>query len=313
MDSNTPATLVVKQDQTRISIVGAVALFVGSVLSYFVGVLARLELGAVSKYVNRLFVFVFGIDMQEAEKPIEHYKSVEDVFTRRLKQGERPLGEGDVLSPADGTLSWSAPIYLGTAIQAKGIVYSAEELVFGSGKVPKGFLPSWYTTVYLAPHNYHRVHTPVDGTLSCIRYIPGAVWPVNKPAVSWVPSLFTRNERLVFTFDSKQGRYHLVMVAALNVARMVTPFWEDLVTHARIKVDSRVELPYLEKSFTDVAVNKGSELGTFMLGSTVVLIFEGASIGETNLDVSKGFDSKSTEWGLERIHVSKTVRMGENL
>lgn len=217
--------------------------------------------------------------MIEAEKPAGSYKTIEDIFTRALKPGERSLGS-EPLSPADGMLSVSAPVEKGLAIQAKGIDYSVSDLVYGRSEKDSGFNPIWFTTVYLAPHNYHRVHTPVTGTIKEIRYIPGELWPVNRPAVNYVPNLFCRNERLVFTLNTDRGRVHAVMVGALNVARMVTPFWPELTTHACIKA-----LPgkSIEKKGLSIQIKAGDELGTFMLGSTVVLVYEEGSIDTENM------------------------------
>jgi hypothetical protein len=112
------------------------------------------------------------------------------------------MSAAEVVSPADGMLVKSLPIQDGRAIQAKGISYSAESLVFGDQKSPSDFNPAWFQTVYLAPHNYHRVHSPVAGKLTAIRHIPGKLWPVNEQFVGLIPQLFTTNERLVFDIET---------------------------------------------------------------------------------------------------------------
>ena len=212
--------------------------------------------------------------MSEAEHPSSHYRTIEDVFTRALKDGQRKIGD-EPISPADGMLSFSGPVHEGLAIQAKGLKYSVSELVFGGDHVDESFQPIWYTTVYLAPHNYHRVHSPICGVIESIKYVPGELWPVNKPAVNFVPRLFCRNERLIFKIVSNGASVFAVMVGALNVARMVSKHWPELTTHEGIKA-----LPgkSMEKSDLSINVQAGDELGTFMLGSTVVLVYEKDSL-----------------------------------
>jgi phosphatidylserine decarboxylase len=252
-----------------------------SLLSFAVGFLARLYIPGVSKILNFVFVKIFAIEMAEASKPLGSYKTVEDIFTRKLKSGERTL-EAEPLSPADGTLSISKPVVKGMAVQAKGIDYSVSELVFGNLAPKASFNAEWFTTVYLAPHNYHRVHSPVSGTITEMRYIPGELWPVNKPAVSFVPRLFCRNERLVFTIETDKGKVHAVMVGALNVARMVTDHWPGLVTHAMVKATCG---KVLEKKGLKINLNAGDELGTFMLGSTVVVVFENGTLDTASMEM----------------------------
>ena len=181
------------------------------------------------------------------------------------------------------------------AVQAKGIDYSVSELVFGDSTPTPGFSADWFTTVYLAPHNYHRVHSPVSGTITQMRYIPGELWPVNKPAVNYVPKLFCRNERLVFTIETPKGKVHAVMVGALNVARMVTDHWPSLVTHSMVKATAG---KMLEKTNVTIDIKAGDELGTFMLGSTVVLVFETGSV-----EASK----------MQKQETSEKILMGKSL
>lgn len=258
-----------------------------SIVSYLTGFLARLYIPGLSRFINAAFVKCFSIDMTEAEFPSSHYKTVEDIFTRALQPGLRPLGV-EPLSPADGKLSKSLPIKNGVAIQAKGQDFSVRELVFGdernrhhsaSSQTSNDFLnsPAWFSTVYLAPHNYHRVHSPVSGQLTSIRYIPGELWPVNQPAVKYVPKLFCRNERLVFCIESETMTVHAVMVGALNVARMTTPHWKDLVTHEEVKMFTG---SIVCRNGLSINIAAGDELGTFALGSTVVMVFEGEGVSK---------------------------------
>ena len=243
-------------------------------LSYLVGAIVRLRLPQpISNFLCRGFVVVFGIDMKEAELPLSSYKTIEDVFTRKLTPGQRVI-ESDLVSPADGILSRSEPAVNGTAIQAKGLTYRLDELVYG--EVNDRTSLTWYSTIYLAPHNYHRVHSSVPGMLVGIRYFPGELWPVNKPFAKITPNLFVRNERLVFEIElSGGGKVHVAMVGALNVGRIKTPHLSDFATND-FSAKKKFQHFILEKP---VAIKTGDELGTFMLGSTAVVVFDETAAG----------------------------------
>lgn len=240
-----------------------------NLVSWLTGFLVRLRLPfGLQKVLNLLFVRLFGIDMAEAEQPLDAYRCIEDVFIRKLKPGARHT-QAVVCSPADGILSISAPSHNGDAVQVKGLTYRLDELVFGARRKEE---LAWYATVYLAPHNYHRVHAPVSGVVESIRYFPGELWPVNKPAVRTVPGLFVRNERLVFDFRlDGGGRCHVAMVGALNVGRMTSPLLPDFCTNAFHR-----QLGASPREWTELTrvTKAGDELGTFLLGSTVVVVFD---------------------------------------
>ena len=195
-----------------------------NLISYFVGWLVSLEAPSpIGSFLNKAFVFLFSINMKEAEKDISEYKTIQDIFTRKLKDGEREI-ESVLVSPADGTLSQSALATNDTALQAKGLTYSLKTMVYGENNLGKSNLAA-YSTVYLAPHNYHRVHAPVSGLLKAMRYIPGELWPVNQPFVKWFPNIFVRNERLIFDIETSSGAMvHVVMVGALNVGKIYSDF-----------------------------------------------------------------------------------------
>lgn len=261
---------------------GAMRVLPRNVVSYTTGALARLQMPSpIQTLANSIFIKSFGLKMAEAERPATEYRSIEDVFTRRLKPGLREIAS-DLVSPADGYLARSAAIENGDLVQAKGIKYSVQELVFGgfAANYPQQDAFSWFTTVYLAPHNYHRVHSPVGGKLLRIRHLPADLWPVNVPFVNGFPRLFSSNERLVFdisvTGDKPEDMVHVVMVGAFNVGRMETPFLRDFATNSRERLrkpQSREYSPTVNDSPGNPMVKAGEELGTFMLGSTVVIIF----------------------------------------
>ena len=246
-----------------------------NLISFLVGALVRIEWPAlIQRWVNRAFVRIFQINMAEAEKPLAAYQSIEDVFTRGLAPNQRKIS-GSYVSSADGVLEMSRPVTLRQdAVQAKGISYSLPDLVLGD---KNGVInASWYTTIYLAPHNYHRVHAPISGQVTGLRYIPGRLWPVNRPAVRAIPGLFVQNERLVFDVKLPAGgKAWVVMVGAFNVGRMSTRLFPDFVTNAAGSLFAAGPYRVKELPLTlSPTVAVGEELGIFMLGSTTVVILD---------------------------------------
>lgn len=247
------------------------ALVPTNLMSFLTGACSRLKFPHfIQQFLNFAFVKFFKIDMSEAALPLWAFSSIEEIFVRQLKPGMRPV-TSPVVSPADGFLARSGAMKDGDLIQAKGIHYQASELVGRPGLPSKG--AAWFTTVYLAPHNYHRVHAPIAGKLKLARYIPGQLWPVNQPFVRAMPRLFSRNERVVFEIEAPEGGIlYAIMVGALNVGRMMIAARPDFISNSlssQFMVGCRPqEIPL------DVQVQAGDELGTFMLGSTVVLIFD---------------------------------------
>lgn len=243
-----------------------------NLLSFITGWIVRLRFPEpFNRRILHTFVNFFGIDMSEASKNIDEFRCIEDVFTRALKPQAR-LIRAAACSPADGILSVSDAI-LGSdqAMQVKGITYSTKSLVFGHTDPDASFDPRWFFTVYLAPHNYHRVHSPFAGTISRLRYIPGKLWPVNEYFVQRMPNLFNINERLVFDLDvAGGGKAWIVMVGAFNVGRMETPLAPGFVTNQvnRFSYGSQQEM--VPTAHTQIQA--GDEIGTFLLGSTVVVV-----------------------------------------
>lgn len=268
-----------------------------NLISFLVGVIVRVVWpGPLRTVVVRGFARTFSIDLKEAEYPITSYNTIEDLFTRRLKAGARPIADVPVVSPADGIFARSLPITNGMLIQAKGIEYQVDEIVTGSQKESANVEWGWFQTIYLAPHNYHRVHAPFSGRLLSVRHIPGQLWPVNVPFVLRIFRLFSRNERLVFEFELGEGKAWVSMIGALNVGRMESPYWPGYVTNAferQLGADIAVR-PFLQP----VEVKKGDELGTFMLGSTVVITYDKPSISGLRL---------------KEYYGDQPVKMGESL
>jgi len=215
----------------------------------------------------RLYARAFGADLSEAALPLEDYPSFNAFFTRRLREGVRPVerGEGVVVSPSDSRLSAIGPVPPdGLLEQVKGSRYSIETLL-GSAEDAAPFRTGVHATLYLSPAMYHRVHSPVDGRIRAWRHVPGRLFPVNAAGVRSVPGLFTRNERVaVFVDTEAHGPVAVVLVGAANVGRMSLAF-TDLVTSRGRPAERAVPAE-------PVAVRRGDEIGAFNLGSTVVLL-----------------------------------------
>ena len=221
---------------------------------------------------NYLFVWLYKIDMSEAEKPLFSYKSINELFTRKILMSKR-IPESSYCSPCDGILQVSQAVEIdNTAIQAKGLSYSVSDLLsLDDDDNLDNFLPGWYTTVYLAPSNYHRVHSPVAGEVLSIKHIPGDLWPVNSYFVNRLPGLFIKNERLIFKIRENSGYLvYVVMVGALNVGQMTTHFVDNFATN-------NLRKKLYKRSFNiekDKTISVGDELGVFHFGSTAIVVFD---------------------------------------
>jgi phosphatidylserine decarboxylase len=237
-------------------------------LSRITGRLSDLRLpGFALRPLLRAYVSTFGVDMEEAERPLDAYPTFNEFFTRRLRAGQRPVcvEPGAVPAPCDARLVSIGPVRPDGRLEAvKGRDYSIEALL-GSAEDARPFRTGVQATLYLSPAMYHRVHSPVDGCVRAWRYVPGRLFPVNARGVRSIPGLFTRNERVaVFCETEAHGPVAVVLVGAANVGRMSLAF-ADLVTN-RGKAGRR------EEPARPVRLSRGCDLGTFNLGSTVVLL-----------------------------------------
>ena len=221
---------------------------------------------------NRLIeraIAAFDINIDEAESSdLDDYENFNSFFTRALKDGARPIDQDTnaLVSPADGAVSQSGPITKERIIQAKGSDYSAGRLL-GNTEEAKLYTDGAFTTIYLSPKDYHRVHMPIAGTLISTRYIPGDLFSVNDKTAQALPGLFARNERLVCQFDSELGQFALVFVGAMLVAGIET-VWGGFETPGRGAVRNA------DFSGRDLSFDKGEEIGRFKFGSTVILLFQ---------------------------------------
>ena len=216
--------------------------------------------------LTQWFSKAYGVDLTEAANAdLESYATFNEFFTRELKVGARPIAGGSdtFVAPADGVLTEHGPIEGGHLYQAKGRPYTLTDLLGETGDAVDALEGGRYFTIYLAPHNYHRVHAPLDATLRRTRYIPGARFSVSRATAAAIPRLFCRNERVVCWFDTAGGTMVVVFVGALNVS--------SISTFARGEIASGAPQHWLEQPPLPVA--RGAEIGRFNMGSTVVVLF----------------------------------------
>lgn len=262
-------------------------------LSRTVGALAATEIDWIKNPLIKGFIKQFDVNMDEAERQqAEDFRCFNDFFTRELQPGARPVADGEkvLVSPADGAVSQLGPIENGRIFQAKGQDYSLIELLGGDSDRAAPFMGGEFSTIYLSPKDYHRVHMPVTGTLREMIYVPGDLFSVNQTTAENVPRLFSRNERVVAIFDTELGQMAMVLVGAMIVAAVET-VWHGLVTPPKreLRVTSY-------PSPQPITLEKGEEMGRFLLGSTVVLCFE----------------KDKMQWQ-ENLSAGSPLRMGEQL
>jgi len=262
-------------------------------LTILAGKLASAQAGSLTTRVIRWFVGRYGVDMNEAANPeITSYKSFNEFFTRPLKAGARPLAEADFLCPVDGAISQLGPIARDQIFQAKGHSYSTTALVGGDRELAAHFQDGAFATLYLSPRDYHRIHMPCDGRLTRMIYVPGELFSVNPTTARGVPGLFARNERVVCVFESAFGPFVLTLVGATIVGSMAT-VWHGTVNPPRPGVIREWRYDTTGGN-TAVDLKKGEEMGRFLLGSTVVMLFPKNSL------------AFNPDWGPGRA-----IRMGE--
>jgi phosphatidylserine decarboxylase len=243
-------------------------LFPKQALTSFAGWVAGKERGAVTTWIIRRFVAKYGVDMGEAlDSDIASYPSFNEFFTRALKPGARPIANADLVSPVDGAISQFGSIEGDQIFQAKGHRYSITALVGGDAGLAAQFAHGSFATLYLSPKDYHRIHMPCDGRLSRMIYVPGELFSVNPATARGVPGLFARNERVVCVFESARGPFVLVLVGATIVGSMAT-VWHGVVNPPR-----GGEVREWHYADGQIVLKQGEEMGRFLLGSTVVMLF----------------------------------------
>jgi phosphatidylserine decarboxylase len=259
-------------------------------LTRIAGRIAGARGSALTLPLIRWFVHTYGVDMDEAENPdLASYDSFNAFFTRPLRAGARPLAAADFICPVDGAISQFGAIDDGHIVQAKNHRFTATELVGGDAALAGQFRHGSFANLYLSPKDYHRLHMPCDGRLTRMIHVPGALFSVNPTTARGVPNLFARNERVVCVFDSPEhGSFVMVLVGATIVGSMAT-VWHGVINATRT---GRVtEWTYADQ---DIVLAKGAEMGRFLLGSTIVMLFRQDTI------------AFNRDWAPER-----PVRLGE--
>ena len=259
---------------------------------------ARLKLPVISKKARNAFAAYYKLNMEESEYPLEHYANIGELFIRRLKPGMRPIADSEIVSPVDGVLSQTA-VFDGKQelIQAKGKTYTLKDLLRDE-EMAKRFEGGAFATIYLAPFNYHRIHSPAKAEVIDASYCPGTLWPVNVGSVERVEGLFCINERLTSHLRLDDGSEMLVVkVGATNVGRIGVAYTDELLVNAG-KLPRNCKR-YDWKPAQKITVEKGGELGRFEMGSTVILVVD-KKIRERNP-------------GLFQSRVGTAVKVGEAL
>ena len=237
-------------------------------LTRYAGWRASRRAGARTTKLIRWFVAKYHVDMSEAAEPnVAHYATFNDFFTRALKPGARPLASADLICPVDGAISQFGAVERDQIFQAKGHRYSTAALLGGDAALAAEFEDGHFATLYLSPKDYHRIHMPCEGRLRRMIYVPGDLFSVNPATARGVPGLFARNERVVCVFDSDRGPFVLTLVGATIVGSMAT-VWHGVVNPPR-----GAEVRDWRYADQNVVLKQGDEMGRFLLGSTVVLLF----------------------------------------
>jgi phosphatidylserine decarboxylase len=215
------------------------------------------------------FVDKYGVNMDDAEESeIGYYQTFNEFFTRPLRDNIRPIAPGanTLACPCDGTVSQAGSVRAGAMMQAKGRGYSVLELLGGDKTMAAQFADGRFATIYLAPHDYHRLHMPLDANMIRMIHVPGRLFSVAEWTVAEIPRLFARNERLACYFETSAGPMVMVLVGAINVAAIET-VWSGLVTPPRGKKISEYDYSHTSKE-----IAKGKEMVRFSMGSTVILL-----------------------------------------
>lgn len=221
----------------------------------------------------RWFVRRYGVRMDEAAEPnLDAYPSFNSFFTRALRDGVRPLPQNPALpcSPVDGYVSQVGKVRNGRVFQAKGQLYSLQELLGGDEARAAPFVGGDFATLYLSPGDYHRIHMPLGGQLEEMVHIPGRLFSVAPVCVREIPRLFARNERVVCVFDTDLGPMAVIMVGAINVGSIET-VWAGEVTPPQGRQIAATRYP--QSGDRAIRLERGAELGRFNLGSTVIVLF----------------------------------------
>jgi len=204
----------------------------------------------ISKPFVRPFSSTFKLNEQEMEKSLDNYKSIHDLFTRKLVPSARPISNDDksIISPVDGVVNALGPIHADQTFYVKQQLYNLKELL-GSKEAAKRYEEGYYIVLYLSPSHYHRIHYPVTGQLVKRWALGETSYPVNRLGEKYGERIFSKNYRIISELQTQERTSALIKVGALNI--------------------NSICLTNANRLF-----NKGDELGFFSFGSTVILLFE---------------------------------------
>lgn len=224
------------------------------------------------RWISR-FAAMYNIPVDEAEKKLEEYASLNEFFTRRLKPGRRPIDSSQdaLVSPVDAKITACGMISDGLMLQVKGQDYTLDELLNDSPRTSQ-YRHGYFWVLYLSPTDYHRIHSPCEGEVVESEHIAGRVYPVNEFGLTSMRRVLSRNERLVTYIRHELGEVAVVKVGALNVS----------------------SIRYVEPR--PLSLERGEELAYFEFGSTIVLLTQDGT-----------FRPRSD------LKTGDTVRMGEKL
>ena len=255
------------------------------------------------RFIRDRFIRFYKVNTEEAEYPVAHYPTLGDFFIRKLKPGMRPLAEGMAVSPVDGKVTQGGPLEWSNTEgnqlffqQIKGKNYTFTELVPRILADP--YKGGGYNTIYLAPYNYHRVHSPVSARVDKVVHVPGALWPVNSWSVQNVDGLFSANERIIVNLSCLQGSLLVILVGATNVGKMTLDFCKDIVGNSQKTREITEWIPP-----TDIFLEKGGPLGCFEMGSTVILVGDAAFV--------QSFQAEAQKLGTMIKNTPRTIQVGQ--
>jgi phosphatidylserine decarboxylase len=238
----------------------------------------------------RWFADTYQIDVGAAAKSIDDYPSIGHFFTRDLAEGLRPI-ESDLVSPVDGTLRNFGVIEHGRLEQIKGKTYTLAGFLADEQNT-KRYENGTFFNFYLSPQDYHHIHSPVSGTISRSVHVPGKLWPVNDWSLANIDELFSINERVVTYIDSAYGRAAVVMIGATNVGKISVTY--DTFISNDANVDRTVV-----RDYPPIDIATGVRLGTFHMGSSVVILFEPGRIDLERVRLEAGHKVK---YGAALLH-----------
>jgi phosphatidylserine decarboxylase len=268
-------------------------------LTQFAGFVAGGRWGSITQWIIRDFIARYSVNMMEAAQPEPtSYATFNEFFTRALKDGARALAQADWVCPVDGAISQFGRIEKDQIFQAKGHHYSTRALVGGDAQLAAQFDDGHFACLYLSPKDYHRIHMPCAGTLRRMIYVPGDLFSVNPTTARGVPGLFARNERVVCVFDTPHGPFVNVLVGATIVGSMATT-WHGVVNPPRTG-EVREWRYGDDKNAKAIRFQQGDEMGRFLLGSTVVMLWPKTPSGQRF-----GFNP---EW-----QAARSIRLGESM